>query len=170
MLIISIIMFFRKKTKLLCAYSLLASSSLAIVAHDAHQRTESSLHVTQAARAPIPKPLAPVPFAPIAQSPFLDARPIQLAAGERIATRSKASPAASREQEPAPSRLYFLKVSVRINSDDGPLSFRRGTEVRLVRQQDGKLLVTRNGTDFLIEKTQVTDDRHALAKLARSSS
>ena len=36
--------------------------------------------------------------------------------------------------------------------------------------EDGKLRVRRNSTDFLIEKSQVTDDLNVLAALARNSS
>jgi hypothetical protein len=168
MLIISIAMFVRRKTSLLCAYCLLGMSALAVVAYDAHRRGDFSLQVVQAAPIGSAERPQPVPFAPIAQSPFPEARPNRLAASERIAKQTEASQPS--EKVPAPSGIYFLKVAVRVESGDGPLSFGRGTEVRLVRLQDGKFLVTRDGTDFLIEKNHVTKDRRKPASLARSSS
>jgi len=170
MLIIVITMFVRSKTSLLCAYCLLGVSALAVVAYDAHRRGELSRQDAPTAPVGIAERPQPVPFAPIAESPFPEARPDRLAAGERIAKQTEASHAESSEKAPAPSGIYFLKVAVRVQSGEGPLSFGRGTEVRLVRQQDGKLLVTRDGTDFLIEKTHVTKDRRKPGTLARNSS
>jgi hypothetical protein len=169
MLIIAIAMFVRRKTSLLCAYCLLGMSALAVVAYDAHRRGELTLQNVQAAPVGIAERSEPVPFAPIAQSPFPEARPDRLAAGERVAKQTEASRAEPSETAPALSGIYFLKVAVRVQSGDGPLSFGRGTEVRLVRQQDGKLLVTRDGTDFLIEKTHVTKDRKPAARVRNSS-
>jgi hypothetical protein len=157
MLIKTIIMLLRKNTLLLCAYCTLTVSAFAIVACDAHRRSEILHQAALAAPAKIGERLVPVPFAPLSQSPFPEARP-------------ESNPAASPEHDPAPPSVYFLKVAVQVDSGDGPLSFDRGSEVRLIRQQDGKLLVTRDGTDFLVEKTQVTEDRSTVAALARSSS
>jgi hypothetical protein len=145
-------------------------STLAVVAYDSHQRSELLLQATQAARRVFAEPPAPVPFLPIAQSPFPEARPNSPLANERIAKETEPSQTKSFQKAPVPSGIYFLKVAVRVDSGDGPLSFGRGTEVRLVRQQGGKFLVTRDGTDFLIEKTHVTKDRQKLATLARNSS
>ncbi len=75
-----------------------------------------------------------------------------------------------RENSAAASSVYFLTVAIHVDSAAGPVAFHRGTRVLLVRPQDGKLLVRHHGTDFLIEKSQVTDDLNALATLARNSS
>lgn len=164
MLIISIIMFLRKKTKLRIAYGLLAVTAISVIAHDADTRAHLDFHSTLAERAMHRAPAAPLPILPIAQSPFRDEMPDAAIAQNRS---PQAQPAM---QHPSPSEFFFLKVAVQVDSGEGPVSFNRGTRVRLVREQDGKFLVTRNGTDFLIEKTQVTDDLNALAKLARNSS
>jgi hypothetical protein len=77
------------------------------------------------------------------------------------------TPASSRTASPD---IYFLKVPVQVDCGSGSVALNRGTRVKLLRQQDGKLLVTRNGTKFLIEKSQVTDDIASLSTFARNSS
>ena len=69
-----------------------------------------------------------------------------------------------------PSSVWFLTVAMTVGSGTRPVALNRGTRVHLVREQDGKFLVRRNGTDFLVEKTQVTDDIGSLTRLARTSS
>jgi hypothetical protein len=169
-LIISIIMFLRKKTKILCAYCLLGTSALTVIAHDAHWRSKLTRQNTQAAPARPPAPVTPLPISLLAQSPFEEARPNRSDAGEHVATRTEPRATGKSDKHTFAAGVYFLKVAVQVNSGEGPVSFNRGTQVRFVRQQDGKLLVTHKGTDFLIEKTQVTDDRSTLPALARSSS
>jgi len=161
MLIISIIMSIRKNITLRLAYALLTGSTICVIAYDAHLRSEVFLRTAQIERARDSEPAAPVPLNPIAQSPFLEARPG--ASDSRISANTPGA-------ETAPSPIYFLKVPVRVDCGSGSVALNRGTPVKLLRQQAGKLLVTRNGAKFLIEKSQVTDDIASLSALARNSS
>ena len=168
MLIKTIIMLLRKKTQLRIAYALLAATAISVIAYDAERRSDSARRTAQS---PPPRRLAPMlPFLPLAQSPFQEARLKNLLASESAPARSNAKTTASDDLRIAPSGVYFLKVAVEVPSENGPVALNRGTRVRLVREQDGKLRVRRNSTDFLIEKSQVTDDLNALAALARNSS
>ena len=163
MLIKTIIMLLRKKTQLRIAYALLAATAISVIAYDAERRNDSARRTAQSP--PPPRRLAPMlPFLPLAQSPFQEARLKNLLASESAPARSNAKTTASDDLRIAPSGVYFLKVAVEVPSEN------RGTRVRLVREQDGKLRVRRNSTDFLIEKSQVTDDLNALAALAHNSS
>ena len=163
-------MFVRKKTKLRIAYGLLTVTALSVVAYDADVRSDLHYHSTQAERALTHEPAAPLPILPLAQSPFPDARPSALASITSDKARSASQPATPGEIHTTVAGVFFLKVAVRVESGDGPVAFNRGSRVRLVRQQDGKFLVTRNGTDFLVEKSQVTDDIGSLTRFARNSS
>lgn len=169
-LIISIIMFVRKKTKLRIAYGLLAVASLSIIAHDAHLRSSSPVGSREAQRAQFARPPVPLPITPLAQSPFPEARPGHTITSEPAIASSGKLPAALHEEAASPSSVRFLTVAVKVDSGVRAISLNRGTKVHLLREQDGKFLVRRNGTDFLIEKTQVTDDIGSLGKLARNSS
>lgn len=170
MLIKTIIMLLRKKTQLRIAYALLAATAISVIAYDAERRSDSARRTAQSPP-PSPSRLAPMlPFLPLAQSPFQEARLKNLLTSESAPARSNAKTTASDDLRIAPSGVYFLKVAVEVPSENGPVALNRGTRVRLVREQDGKLRVRRNSTDFLIEKSQVTDDLNALAALARNSS
>ena len=163
-------MFVRKKTKLCIAYSLLTFSALAIIAHDASLRSALPLPSMQAGRIIPPEPAPPLAITPLAESPFPEARPNRMDASAAALAHHESIPPPKRKKIVAPASVYFLTVAVRVESDAGPVAFHRGTRVLLVRPQDGKFLVRHNGTDFLIEKSQVTDDLNALAALARNSS
>ena len=170
MLIISIIMFVRKKTKIKIAYILLASASLSIVGYDASLRSNPSVGSSEAQRAQAARPPMPLPITPLALSPFPEARPGHaLASGPAVASTGRPS-AEPRKTTVASSTAWFLTVAVKVDSGAKSVALNRGTRVHLVREQDGKFLVRRNGTDFLIEKTQITDDIGSLTKLARNSS
>jgi len=170
MLIKTIIMLLRKKTQLRIAYALLAATAISVIAYDAERRSDSARRTAQSPP-PLPRRLAPMlPFLPLAQSPFPEARLKNLLASESAPARSNAKTTASDALRIAPSGVYFLKVAVEVPSENGPVALNRGTRVHLVREQDGKLRVRRNSTDFLIEKSQVTDDLNALTALARNSS
>ena len=170
MLVISIIMFVRKKTKLRIAYGLLTLTSLSVFVYDAEVRSDSSIRNSQAQLAQFRKEPAPLPITPLAESPFPEARPGVITAGEPRIARMEPAAAAAHAPHTTPSGVYFLTVAVQVPAHEGLIDLNRGTRVRLVREQDGKFLVRRNGTDFLIEKTQVTDNIGSLTKLARNSS
>lgn len=165
MLLISITMFVRKKTKIAFAYGVLAASALSVTTYDACLRSAPPRHRTQAGRFDAAEPALPLGITPIAESPFPEARP-----GNFDVSGSVLTQVPNRTKHTPPSGVYFLTVALQVDSAEGTVAFHRGTRVRLIRQQDGKLLVTRNGTDFLVEKSQVTDDLNALASLAGSSS
>lgn len=170
MLIISINMFVRKKIKLRIAYSLLIVSVLAAIAHDARLRSSLPLSSTQTQPDKSPELALPFTITPLAQSPFPEARPNRFDANLHPLAHAESTPVRKQERHTPPAGVYFLTVAVQVDSGGGPVAFDRGTRVRLVRRQGGKLLVRHNGTDFLIEKSQVTDDLNALATRTRNSS
>ncbi|MEO6784868.1 MAG: hypothetical protein ABI318_01940 [Chthoniobacteraceae bacterium] len=156
----------RKRIQLRIAYCLLTASAISVVACDEHSRTESLSRIAETQRVHYVEPKPALPITPLARSPFPEARPGQPDGREAAVTL-----ASSRiKPKSAATAIYFLKVAVQVDSGSGSVAFNRGTRVRLVRQQDGKFLVTRNGTDFLVEKSQVTDDIASLSALARNSS
>ena len=107
---------------------------------------------------------------PLAQSPFPEARPESTSVREPAIARAEQPATTSRATTIGPSSVCFLTVAVNVNSGERLVALHRGTRVRLVREQDGKFLVRSKGTDFLIEKSQITDDLSQVAKLARNSS
>ena len=163
-------MFVRKKTKLRIAYGLLTITALSVVEYDADVRSDLRYRSTQAERAQMSEHTAPLPMLPLAQSPFPEARPNAFAANTSEMAHSASNTDTPRETPGTSAAVFFLKVAVRVESEEGPVAFNRGSRVRLVRQQEGKFLVTRNGTNFLVEKSQVTDDIGSLTKFARNSS
>lgn len=167
MLIISIIMFVRKKTKIRIAYALLTASSLVAIAHDAQLRNAPPPATPRATET---ASRAPLEITPLAESPFPEARPNYLQGGGTGLTKNETAPGLRRKRAASQASDYFLTVSIQVDCGDGPIAFDRGTRVHLVRQQDGKLLVRTNGNDFLVEKSQLTDDINALPALARNSS
>ena len=166
MLIISIIMFFRKKMKLRIAYSLLALTAASVVAFDAQTRSQPPAQERPAASAPT-RTLASAPsISPLADSPFAEAGQENFRARQQVIAHAEKSAARSPERHLGSSGVYFLKVAVQFESKDGPVALDRGTRVRLLSEQDGKFHVRRNNTDFLIEKSQLTDDLNELGTLA----
>ena len=169
-LIISIMMFLRKKTKLRIAYSLLPITSLSVVVYDAEVRSDLGVRVNQAQHVQFHRPPEPLPITPLAQSPFPEARPESTSVREPAIARAEQPATTARATTIGPSSVCFLTVAVNVNSGERLVALHRGTRVRLVREQDGKFLVRSKGTDFLIEKSQITDDLSQVAKLARNSS
>ncbi len=171
MLIISIMMLLRKKTQLRIAYALLAATAASLIAYDFAQRSEPAVQNVQTEPMPPPPQNTPgLPILPIAQSPFREANREAFLASHPAPTSTETKAPSIAQHRSAQSGVYFLKVAVEVPSKHGPLALNRGTRVRLVREQDGKLRVRRNTTDFLIEKSQVTDDLNELSALARNSS
>lgn len=169
MLIISIIMFVRKKTKLRIAYGILTVTSLSVLAYDANVRSDLRSQSSEALRAQFREPV-PLPITPIAQSPFPEARPGISAPNQPVLAKSESPAFPKPAKQAAAPGIYFLTVAVQVDSGNGPVALHRGTRVHVLRQQDGKFLVRHNRTDFLIEKSQVTDDLNTLGTLARNSS
>ena len=170
MLIISILMLVRKKTKIRIAYSLLALGSFSIIAYDANLRENPHLNSSEVSRKLEIGESVPLPMTRLAESPFPEARPGHRLASDPAVGNAGQAPTAIRENAAKPSAAWFLTVAVKVDSGTKEVALHRGTKVYLVREQDGKFLVRRNGTDFLIEKTQVTDNIASLGELTRNSS
>ena len=170
MLIIAIMLFVRKKTKLRIAYAVLTLTGFSVVAYDATVRNELQIQNARAPRTQSARPAAPLPITPLAQSPFPEARPESVFHRDVAIAHSEEAPAPMRERNFEPSAVCFLTVAVKVDTGTRPVALSRGTRVQLVREQDGKFLVRRNGTDFLIEKSHITDDVRTLALHTRTSS
>lgn len=54
--------------------------------------------------------------------------------------------------------MFFLKTAVEVPTADGSRTFRAGARVHLVRRMDGKMKVTRDATDFLVDESELTTD------------
>lgn len=163
-------MLLRKKNQLRIAYALLAITAASVIAYDSEQRTDTGTPAEQSPSVPARRAAAALPMAPLAQSPFREASLEGFLASQAAMTRTQSKAKAPGGHRLLSSSVYFLKVAVQVPSKDGPLTLNRGTRVRLVREQDGKMRVRRDTIDFLIEKSQVTDDLNELATLARISS
>ena len=160
------IMAFKKKTQLAIAYTFLFSAAGAVVTADSLDRRSTLKQPTAAPTEHIR--LAPYPMTCLADSPFLKGR---VKDGLPVATLVFAETTeGTRDRHVAPFGIYYLRVPVSTDTEDGPVTFGPGTQVRLVRHQAGKIRVTRNGVDFLVEEKHVTNDLDAVATLARSSS
>lgn len=162
-----VIILMRKKTELFLAYCFLATAAVTIVGHDATVRRPLE---KPTATIPVPAVVAPFPITRLADSPFLTSRSSEPEnAGTAIAPQGAES-GRSRQTRAAPLGVYFLRVAVHADSEGGHVTFGPGTQVRLVRHQAGKMRVTRNGTDFLVDESQLTNDLEAVAALAGTSS
>ncbi len=156
--------------KLRIAYGLLAVTAASVVAYDVQIRSQPPAQERQAAPART-QALASAPsISPLADSPFAEAGQENFRALQSANAEVEKNAATSPARLIASSGVYFLKVAVQFESENGPVALNRGTRVRLVREQDGKFRMRRNNTDFLIEKSQVTDDLNELGTLARNSS
>jgi hypothetical protein len=169
-LIIVIIMFARKKTKIRIAYGMLTFSALAVIALDARVRTTPPIPSTGEQRITSNEPPLPFTITRLADSPFPEACPDRNGPNGTTLAHDESTQLPKRKKNVTSAGVYFLTVAVQVDLGAGPVAFHRGTRVQLLRSQDGKLLVRHNGADFLIEKSQVTDDPDALASLARHSS
>ncbi len=129
--------------QILNAYLALAAISTGVIAYDAYDRTE---HVALSA--------AEVAFA--SQSKLPDV------ASKYEATHAEVAPlaetAAASKSAQAPYGVFFLKNAVEVPTADGSRTFRAGAKVQLVRRMDGKMKVTRDGTDFLVDESELTSD------------
>lgn len=130
----------------LSAYIALFAISAGVVAYDAHERKEGAiLSAAELAYAANPKAPRVEPRQEVAEV----ALPI-------VAAPKKAQ---------APYGVFFLKTAVEVPTSDGSRTFRAGAKVQFVRRMDGKVKVTRDGTDFLVEESQITDDAESAAAL-----
>ena len=162
-------MFVLKKIKLRIAYGLLTVTAFAAIARDASLRNELPSK-SQAQNSITQDSSVPFAITRLADSPFSEARPSRADAILDTQTRDESTPVPTRRKTAVRSSVYFLTVAIQVDSGAGPVAFNRGTRVLLVKEQDGKLLVRHHRTDFLIEKSQATDDVNALTALARNSS
>lgn len=163
-------MFARKKTTLRFAYALLTVTALAAIARDASLRGTRPLSQSPAGHGTFQESTAAFAITRLADSPFSEARPSRADAILDTQTRDESTPVPTRRKTAVRSSVYFLTAAIQVDSGAGPVAFNRGTRVLLVKEQDGKLLVRHHRTDFLIEKSQATDDLNALTALARNSS
>ena len=170
MLIIPIIMILRKKHKLRVAYAFLAVTTASVLAYDWEHRSRTDGSNAESHQEPPRRTASALPMVPLAQSPFREASLESFLASQSAVAHQEPKAKAPRDHRIVPSGVYFLKVAMQVPAKDGPLTLNRGTRVHLVREQDGKLRVRRNSTDFLIDKSQVTDDLNELGTLARNSS
>ncbi len=156
--------------KLRIAYSLLALTAASVVAYDAQSRSQPPAQERPTAPAPT-RTLASAPsISPLADSPFAEAGQENFRARQQTITQAEKTAAHLPERHLGSSGVYFLKVAVQFESKNGPVALNRGTRVRLLSEQDGKFRMRRNNADFLIEKSQVTDDLNELGTLAHNAS
>jgi hypothetical protein len=158
----------RKKLDLFIGYCLLASAAIAVVIRDANSRRAPTQPSARASE--IQVPLVPLPLTRIADSPFLNANSSGPESKAIAAPKENDNTTQSAPKSSAPFGVYFLKVAIQADSDEGPVIFRPGTQVHLVRHQAGKVRVTRDGTDFLVEESELTNDLDSVAAIVGTSS
>ncbi len=163
-------MFVRKKNKLRIAYALLTATAFAAIAHDTASRDALALSASRDQQRPATETRAPLAITPLAQSPFSEARPGHADVALAADTRDQGTLAPKGGNAATAPRVYFLTVAIQVDPGTGPVAFNRGTRVLFLKEQDGKVLVRHHRADFLIEKSQVTDDLNVLTALARNSS
>ncbi len=144
-----------KNTQLLLAYTCLFSSAVAAVTYDSHWRSvhgqtlseaemkaehrrASGTHQTRVVSVPQPLPSdvsnLEVVIAPPSNPPQL------------------------------PRGVFLVKETMTVQSTDGRSSeLAAGTQVSLLRQDNGKMKVTRDGQDYLLEEAKLTRDSKTVA-------
>ena len=145
----------RKNTQLLLAYTCLFSSAVAAVTYDSHwrsvhgqtlseaeikaeRRRASGTHETRVVSVPRSFP-ADVSTVEVAIAPA--SNPPQL-----------------------PRGVFLVKETMTVQSTDGRSSeLAAGTQVSLLRQDKGKMKVTRDGQDYLLEEEHLTRDSKTVA-------
>lgn len=159
----------RKRATITAAYTLLAAISIWTVALDTYGRmdSEGSPEISPASE---PIATTPLPLAPLANSPF----PRKSSPGVLTASVAVASPVLESPREGtrrmAPFGVFFLRVPVQAQTDEGAKSFNAGTQVRVIRRQNGRIKVTHDGADFFVEDWQISNEPDSVAVLARATS
>lgn len=143
----------RKNTQLLIAYTTLFASAIGALCHDAKWRASQPIVFSEAEKKAAlrrEKGLSTTRVAPIAEEP---------------------APAAVASKKPddaaqLPRGVFLLKEPTTVRTTDGPIrQLSAGTQVMLVRREDGKMKVTHEGVDFFVEDGQVTRNMKAIEKL-----
>ena len=143
----------RKNTQLIIAYTCLFASAIGAICHDAQWRANQPIVLSEAEQKAAlrrEKGLSSTRVAPIAEEPV----PASVAS-------HKPDGAAQ-----LPRGIFLLKEATTVRTTDGPSrQLSAGTQVMLVRREDGKMKVTHDGVDFLVEDGQVTRNMKAIEKL-----
>ena len=151
-----------KTLRLIKAYGLLAAVSVSIVVHDNSARRNARTTTNNVSAFPDPVALVPLPMTRLEESPFLKTHASD---SDPLPEFAAANPART-----AQSGVFFLKVAVQAQTREGARNFTPGTQVRVLQSQDGRMKVTRDGADFVVEDWQITSDPETAARLARSAS
>ena len=137
----------RKNTQLLIAYTSLFASAIGAICRDAQWRASQPIVFSEAEQKAAlrrEKGLSTTRVAPIAEEP----------APATIASKIPDDAAQ------LPRGVFLLKEPTTVRTTDGPSRrLSAGTQVMLVRREDGKMKVTHEGVDFLVEDGQVTRSR-----------
>jgi hypothetical protein len=157
-----------KRLQLLVAYLSLATTTAVVVAYDAHVRSLAEVPRRTEVPREDPHGEAPHPMTRLSESPFLRHIARNESASIRESATARNEDSTANRVRIAPAGVYFLTVPIRTEGTDGSQILTPGTRVRLLARVDGKLRVSRDGTTFVVEEWQVTDDVEVAGRLART--
>ena len=143
--------------QILNAYIALFAISAGVIAYDSYERQESAAMSA-----------AEVAYAAQPKAPLAAPKQIVKAGEVQEVAEVKPTVAATPKKAQAPYGVFFLKNAVEVPTADGSRTFRAGARVQFVRRMDGKVKVTRDGTDFTVEESELTSsaDDAAAIKIA----
>jgi hypothetical protein len=159
-----------KQTQLRIAYSFLAALSAWTIAYDSYSRRSFAAAATPTRLESLSESIEPQPITRISESPFLKTATAARESHSVPRPIPRLHDLAEGTGRIAPFGVLFLKVDLDADTNEGAKSFSAGTQVRLLRHQGGKMRVTHDGSDFLVEDWQVTNDLDAARSVARSAS
>ena len=150
------------------AYTLLAAISIWTLLLDSYSRRDSGGTPPFNAN-PATESAAPFPMTPLAESPFpRKSDPSAIVSSLRVVPAREI--ALDRDKRSAPTGVLFLRVPVHVQTTGGEKSFNAGTQVRVVRNQAGKIRVSHDGTEFFVEEWQVSREPDRVEGFARTAS
>lgn len=141
----------RKNTQLLIAYTTLLICSVGTVCYETNRRSLIVQPLSEAEqKAAIRR-----------QKGITSARVITAPAAPEL---SAAEPASAKGTE-LPRGIFLVKDTMNVQSTDGhDHQLSAGTEVTLLRRENGKMKVSHDGNQFFVEENQVTRNTLAMRK------
>ncbi|MEK0447813.1 MAG: hypothetical protein RL088_81 [Verrucomicrobiota bacterium] len=153
----------RKNTQILIAYSALFAAAVAGVCYDAHVRSHTVPALSEAEKLAAER----------RAKGNVASRTVELPSAatsvhSEVGYAAKAgSPAhSSNAATELPRGIFLIKETVTVESTSGvKCELEAGTTVSLMRREEGKMKVTCDGRDFLLEENLLTRNSKAVSRL-----
>jgi hypothetical protein len=153
----------RKNTQILIAYSALFTAALAAVCYDAHVRSHTVPVLTEAEKMAADRRAQGHVAARTVDLPSA-ASAVSSEVGYAAKPGSQAI--ASNAAHELPRGIFLVKETVTVESTNGvKCELEAGTTVSLMRREEGKMKVTCDGRDFLVEESLLTRNSKAVSRL-----